>query len=190
MGLQAVVQITLSGMTPVTGLARRQMAFALLALCIGLLFCCPQIANGQPQTGFSTRLSLPQDNNQADAKKTQSDTGAGHARKAHWWRIPQNSNLSVLSVASYAPDGQHQPMVAIRFSQPLQADSGYQQYLAVYDPDNGARVRGVWHRASDPHLIFFSLPAAGRYLVYISAGLADSQGHTLNHSMYGPVTVP
>lgn len=160
-----------------------------LRIASALLACLLPVAGwtGNPDTGFSSGIDL-------DAPRhpgAQSGPPAQAGPAADWWRSQaQNSRLTIRSIEAYPDAPGDRPAVALRLSRPLAPDNGYNDHLAVYDPDTLERVPGSWRLADDPRLLYFVLPASGTYIVRVRAGLEDRAGHTLNKSVSGPVSVP
>lgn len=163
------------------------LCFLLAATVMSL---CPHVAAASSKpgvTGFSdnNRPPLPG----TTGKVTQTPAGGKADVAPDWWKANQNSVLAIRSVDVITLPGSTDKTLAIHFSQALPDDGNLQHYLSVYSATSGRELAGSWRLSDNAQIVYFPLPPDGHYVVYISAGLADRAGHTLNHSVYGPVKV-
>lgn len=144
----------------------------------------------QPATGFSSGVTLESEAG-AQVPPTAKPEPKSAVPTTPWWVVSKpDSELRLEQINAYRGAPNKAAAIGLLFSLGFAKNEGYRTQLAVYNPRTGAKINGQWQRADNPKLLYFVLPAPGRYLLSIRAGLRDAAGHTFNHSLSGPVDVP
>lgn len=105
-----------------------------------------------------------------------------------WWQSAQGPGLRLTFAGKFETAPGDLPAIGLLFTGTFSSNGAFNEFLAVYRPD-GSQVPGRWQVSASPHLLYFQVPEAGKYIVHVRAGLSATGSKTLTTTLSGPVTI-